>query len=118
MPQIKIDVDLSDVVDELFDEQKVRSAATEAIRSTVRSISDTSAALAPYRTGYLRDGHSYDVTDSGAQITGIVSNHAPYWIHVNYGTSRMAPRHFLDNAVKHVNPVANFRKEFNSRYGR
>lgn len=51
----------------------------------------------PVDTGNLRDSNNYQVEMSEKKV--IVGNHADYALFIHEGTSRMAPRRFLEESV-------------------
>lgn len=114
---IKFECKLSNSIQEKFKTGKVGFAMEKAIRKTMKDVSETSAKLAPYKTGNLRRSHSYDTTTSGRMITGMVKNTAQYWVYVNFGTSKMDPRHFLEDAVNKVQIIPTIKSEFKKNYG-
>lgn len=96
---------------------KVGHAMDKAVRKTMKEVSETSAKLAPKKTGNLRRSHSYETRYSGTIITGMVKNSANYWVYVNFGTSRIKnPSHFLERAVNKVNVMESIKKNFKANY--
>lgn len=73
--------------------------ATALIRTaTVKTTIDTAADArrnAPVDTGYLRSSIATEYEFSGDGVTGSVEAGANYAVHVENGTSRMAPQPFL-----------------------
>jgi HK97 gp10 family phage protein len=73
-------------------EEKVQQAVAGAVRETAVEIADRARALAPVRTGHLRD--SIEATETGPYEWDVAAN-ADYAQFVELGTSRMAPQPFL-----------------------
>jgi hypothetical protein len=69
-------------------EEKVQQAVAGAVRETAVEIADRARALAPVRTGHLRD--SIEATETGPYEWDVAAN-ADYAQFVELGTSRMAP---------------------------
>ena len=99
-----------------LDQARITHALTKALRDTMREVSEESAKKAPKKTGNLRRSHSYDVIGNGKIITGRVKNSANYWIYVNFGTSRIKPKHFVENAINKVQPSKRVKENFKKYY--
>ena len=67
----------------------------EAAYDAARVIAEKASALAPVDTGFLSQNIYAEMTPDG----GAVISEAPYTMHVEFGTSRMAAQPFLRPAM-------------------
>lgn len=98
------------------------AAMESAMRETMRELRDALAEEpTPKKTGNLRRSHTYEVNMEGKGVKAQIKNNArtkngdPYWFYVNFGTSRMTGRHFLEQTLDNVKPsekiVEKFKKQ-------
>ena len=116
MTSLKFDMKINSSLHKKLDEYRVRKAMIQALTETGIELNNTlSKDPTPKKTGNLRRSNSYEVTP-GNTPTLKVKNSAPYWVYVNFGTSRMKKggKHFLEQAVAKVQPeqkvVSTFKK--------
>lgn len=76
--------------------REIRKAAHETVAEIAEQIKSTAERICPVRTGYLRS--RIFKKDIGFMECA-VGDDASYAVHVEFGTSRMAPRSFLRPAV-------------------
>lgn len=78
---------------------KVQDEAEEWQEKWGEELADEMRVMAPVLTGTLRD--SIDHIEAGG-----IAIDAPYWRFVEYGTSRMAPRPFINPAMRRIKAPA------------
>lgn len=80
----------------------VGGQAATVVKKTAADIEADAKVLAPFDTGNLRNSISTTVTGDGrfSSITAEVGPTAEYGVHVEYGTSRMAPQPYLGPAFE------------------
>ena len=49
-------------------------------------------------------------------IEGLIRNSANYWVYVNFGTSKMDARNFVEAAMTKVQPVQKVQENFKKYY--
>lgn len=70
----------------------------------------------PYKTGKLQESHSIEITGGDYSYEGLLKNGAKYWGYVEFGTSKMAARHWVADTVKKTNCVSIFTRSFKAHY--
>lgn len=99
------------------DGARLRMTLKQATTETMIELKDTlSVEPTPKKTGNLRRSNTYEVRLSSSTIEGLVRNHAPYWVYVNFGTSRIDPRNFVSQAVSKVRPAMKIKENFEKIY--
>lgn len=83
---------------------KAQNMAADAIAKTAADISNDAKVFAPVRTGNLRASIGYDVTEDSEGVSAEIGPTVDYAVHLEHGTSRMAPRRFLGPAFDRRTP--------------
>ena len=81
---------------------RVGARAAQVVRRTAAAIEADAKALAPVDTGNLRNSITTVTQGDGrhATFTASIGPTANYGVHLEYGTSRMAPRPFMGPAAQ------------------
>lgn len=84
---------------------RAQGMARMAVAKTAADITADAKVMAPYRTGNLRNSIGYDVQEDPSGVEAEIGPTASYGVHLEYGTSRMAPRPFLGPAYDRRMPT-------------
>lgn len=100
---MQIDADLSELnrlsVDLAGATRDVLPLARVVIQKSAADIKRDAQIFAPVDTGNLRSSIGYDTWERAGSVEAEVGATADYAAHVEFGTSRMAPRAFLGPAL-------------------
>ena len=77
---------------------KAQNMARQAVAKTAADITSDAKVYAPVRTGNLRASIGHDLTESNGVVEAEIGPTTSYAPHLEWGTSRMAPRPFLGPA--------------------
>lgn len=82
---------------------QAHTKAVQVVGKTAADITADAKINAPVDTGNLKGSIGYDMTRDGGSIGAEIGPTASYGIHLEYGTSRMAPQPYLNPAFdKHI----------------
>ena len=81
---------------------KITPAVRAAVQTSVNAVVQEAKAIAPVRTGYMRDHIVGAVEDGDKTVMGTVTSEAPYSGFVEFGTVRMDAQPFLRPALDTV----------------
>lgn len=107
---------IHDSVKKKLDERRARNAIEKALRQTMLDLQKAAMRNTPVDTGNLRRSHSTEVRFGGNAIEGLLRNSTNYWQYVNFGTSKMAARPFVTQAMESVNPSARMKQYFDQYF--
>lgn len=84
----------------------VGARAAVALRKTARDIEANAKAIAPVDTGNLKSSIGTDITGDGrhSAMEAVIGPTAAYGVHLEFGTSRMAPRAFMGPSLDRFAP--------------
>lgn len=75
--------------------QRAHDKAAQAIGKTAADITADAKSYVPVDTGNLKNSIGYDTFNSGGEMGAEIGPTAGYGLHVEAGTSRMAPQPYL-----------------------
>lgn len=84
--------------------EKAQNMAADAIAKTAADISNDAKVFAPVRTGNLRASIGYDLMQDSGGVGAEIGPTVNYSVHVEHGTSVMAPQPFLGPAFDRRSP--------------
>ena len=101
--QISVDMTSLDQAGEML--ESIASTLLDTVGDSMdqlgQDILDMSEQIVPVRTGYLKSCLGYDQPSS---LEIIMKDTAPYAAYVEWGTSKMAPRYYLTDAINEYLP--------------
>ncbi|TSI12633.1 HK97-gp10 family putative phage morphogenesis protein [Brevibacterium aurantiacum] len=78
--------------------EKAQKMAGDAVAKTAADITNDAKVFAPVDTGNLKNSIGYDLNEDGGGVGAEIGPTASYGIHLEHGTSVMAPQPFLGPA--------------------
>ena len=103
-----------------LDAIQVRGAMFHAAQTTARKTSDGIKKEIEdqklIKTGNMMRSTNHEIIYSDDMVEVLVKNNTKYWPYVNFGTSKINARHFVENAVNKVNPSKVMADEFRKNY--
>lgn len=111
-----VDVTVSEALYKKLDDKQLTSALKKAVTETTIELNNECIDNSPVKTGYLKRGHSYEVSGGAAVTRAQVKNRANYWHFVEYGTRYMAPRGYIQQAVNSTKPGEKITTRFQQYY--
>ena len=112
-----IEITFNKSFDEKLDPEKCNKAMSKAMKEELIDLDRELRDEVPVITGYLRDSHSYDVSESKTVVTGYNRNKAPYMPYVLLGTSRMDGNNWPQRALNNVQATSSLANYFKMFYG-
>lgn len=85
--------------------EKAQELTEKALRETLSKAQQKSMAIAPVRTGYMKQNIKISIEESSAdRVVGKIDAQADYSSFVENGTFKMAARPFINPSVKAATP--------------
>ena len=117
----KMKVEVGSELEKKLEGTKIRAAMLKSMKTTMMElnreiIKKTPVGKPPKGTGNLRRSNNYEVHTQGNTLEGIQTNSANYWQYVNFGTSKMAARPFIQQAASKVKPREKIVEHFWENY--
>ena len=99
---INIDVELEDSFYKKINHENVEKAIEKGLDHGIHDAENTCKREAPIDTGNLR--RSIHKNKPGKGVRELIAPDAPYWVYVNYGTSKMLADPFVTITAEEVGP--------------
>lgn len=113
-----VKVEIRDSLHKKIDGVKKREALRKAMQQTMLELQEATRSKAPKGpTGNLKRSFSHEIRLGSNTVEGILKNEAPYWMYVNFGTSKMSARNFLADGLHKVPPAKTLAERFNEYSG-
>lgn len=114
----KMTVHISASLNRKLDSVKLLNAVEESTKAMTYDLYDEVQrdGNIPYDTGYLQGSVNWGGEGSKENIHAYVTIGAKYWSYLEFGTSKMNPRHWIFNSIRTVQPYESFLKYFKTYY--
>lgn len=113
---IKTKMDIRSSLNKKLDDAKMRNAMRKAMTETMIGVNKAIQRKTPVKTGRLRDSMNYQTAIQGDTCIGEIFNSTKYWTYVNFGTSKMEARNFVEGGYQSYKPETKLAKNFKKMY--
>lgn len=113
---IKTKMDIKASLNKKLDGAKIRLAMTKAMEETMIGLNKAVQRKTPVKTGTLRRSMNYQTATQGDMCIGEIRNSTNYWTYVNFGTSKMDARNFVEQGHQSYNPSKKLASNFKKLY--